>query len=307
MEYKQFKIKDNLINEKQLKELDYNNYTFIIIKDNCRICGLFSFFIHYLACISQFLNLGYIPIIDLCFPNIFNKFNSKLIKRNPWEFFFNQPYGYSLKDVKIKAKKIKYFKCKSPHTSDSFHQIYKNELLLDFYHNLAIKYFPIKNKIIKESYIVQKKLFNGSNNILGILARGTDYIYKKPRNHPVSPNIKLMFEDIKQMQEFWNYDYFFLATEDDIIRQKFINEFKGKLKILGNNINIGYNYKKKAFLYQNSKINGNIEYQKNYLINIIILSKCIDIVTARTGGAIGVFILSNGFRNSKVYYLGFYR
>ena len=39
---------------------------------------------------------------------------------------------------------------------------------------------------------------------------------------------------------------------------------------------------------------------------MIILSKCIDIISAQTSGAIGVFIFSNGFRYSKVYNLGYY-
>ena len=46
---------------------------------------------------------------------------------------------------------------------------------------------------------------------------------------------------------------------------------------------------------------------KIYLINIIILSRCIDIITARTNGSIGLFIFSNGFRNSLIYYLGQYK
>ena len=54
-------------------------------------------------------------------------------------------------------------------------------------------------------------------------------------------------------------------------------------------------------------INGNLKYMKIYLFNIIILSKCIDIISARTSGSMGIFILSNGFRNAKVYYLGTYR
>ena len=41
--------------------------------------------------------------------------------------------------------------------------------------------------------------------------------------------------------------------------------------------------------------------------NLIILSKCIDFISTRTSGAIGVFILSKGFRNYNVYNLGYYK
>ena len=42
------------------------------------------------------------------------------------------------------------------------------------------------------------------------------------------------------------------------------------------------------------------------ILNIIILSKCIDIICAQTSGSIGAFVLKNGYRFSKVYYLGYY-
>ena len=51
---------------------------------------------------------------------------------------------------------------------------------------------------------------------------------------------------------------------------------------------------------------GNLDNLKIYLINILILSKCIDIITARTNGSIGAFIFTEGFRNIIVYYLGLY-
>ena len=56
----------------------------------------------------------------------------------------------------------------------------------------------------------------------------------------------------------------------------------------------------------NSNVKG-LNYSKIYLINMIILSKCIDILSANTSGSIGVFILSEGFRYSKVYNLGKYK
>ena len=50
-----------------------------------------------------------------------------------------------------------------------------------------------------------------------------------------------------------------------------------------------------------------IGYLKNYLLNIIILSKCLDFVSSRGSGAAGAFILTNGFRNIKIYDLGVYK
>lgn len=70
---------------------------------------------------------------------------------------------------------------------------------------------------------------------------------------------------------------------------------------------INYNYKLGQNIMLNIEINGNLEYAKNYLINIIILSKCLDIIAARGSGSTGIFILTNGFRNSLIYNLGEYK
>lgn len=91
-----------------------------------------------------------------------------------------------------------------------------------------------------------------------------------------------------------------------IIRKEIINKFKEKIKYIKPKIEINYNYKNKKYLAFNKNIKGNLDNLKIYLINVLILSKYIDIITARTNGAIGVFIFTEGFRNMKVYYLGEY-
>ena len=56
------------------KQLDFGYFhKFVILQLKNPICGLFCFYINYLGCINQYINLGFIPIIDLqSFPNVFN-------------------------------------------------------------------------------------------------------------------------------------------------------------------------------------------------------------------------------------------
>lgn len=300
-------LNENNNYEKQIK-LNYSTNKFAIISVKCKACGLFAIYKHSLACLINFIFKGYIPLIDLLsLPNIFNSFNNNntKLKINPWEFYFNQPYGYKLKSVEEKAKNKKYFKCNTILNLPNYF-IYLNKGLSDFWHNIALKYIPIKVEIVNEANIIIKKLFKGSKNVLGVLARGTDYISLKPSHHPKPPKINIMIKDIKEMNLKYKYDWIFLTTEDYSIKSIFIQTFKNKLKYLKKNDNINYNYKEKKNLGYNEKIKGNLQYQKNYLINIIILSKCIDIISALTSGTIGTFILSEGFRNSKIYFSGFY-
>ena len=108
------------------------------------------------------------------------------------------------------------------------------------------------------------------------------------------------------MNEKNKYDYIFFSTEDELIKQKFIPEFGDKLKLLNPNVVVKYNYKKMKKITLNKKIYGNLDYTKNYVLNIIILSKCLDIVTSMGSGPAVIFLLTKGFRYSKVYKLGLY-
>ena len=312
-----FKLKNNnnldssfineIINNNENIHLDYDNNTFVIIKrGNCRNCGLFSDYIVFLGCINKYINQGIIPIIDLkSYKNIFNGFKVNLSSENPWEIFFYQPFGYSLNNVLMKGKKIQYYACNSM-TSPNY-SIFFNKILMDFFHNLALKYIPVKIKILLESELIRKNLFKKSKNVLGILMRGTDYISRKPRSHPIPPTTDIAIKDIREMDDKNNYDWLFISTEDDLIREIFVKQLGSKLKYYIYNKKINYNYKKKKLLAYNKNIKGNINFIKVYLLNMIILSKCIDIICAMTSGSLGVFIFTKGFRNSKVYNIGFYK
>lgn len=285
--------------------LNYENNSFAVIRRiDCPCCGLFSYFIVYLGCVNKFIRFGYIPIIDLeSFPNIYNKMNANISSLNPWENFFNQPLGYTLENVKKRAKRINYFKCSHKNYRPSY-KVFYNIILMNFWHNIAKIYIPIKSEILIEANNIKKLLFKGSKNILGILVRGTDYLALRPKGHPIPPKPTIVIKDIKEFDKNNNYDFYFISTEDDILREIFIKEFYYKIKYLVYNTKIKYN--KKQLLGYNEKILGNIKYAKIYLLNIIILSKCIDLISAKTSGTIGIFILSNGFRHKKVYELGNY-
>ena len=305
---------NNLFNEN--KNINYNldyilkyNNTFIVLRYKDKISGLFYFFLTFTQCINTYINKGYIPIIDLLsYPNIFNGFNVSSLNKNPWEFFFEQPFSFSLDEVKKNANKVIYINynkalCKEYGPIYSF----KSRANLDYLNMIVLKYIPIKKDIIIESNILIKKLFKGNNkNVLGILLRGTDYLAKKPKKHPIQPSTEIVINDVIKADKQNRYDYIFITTEDELILEKFKNRFVNKLKYYKDN-HINYNYTKKKYLAFNENVLGNITFHKIYLINIIILSKCIDIISSKAGGLWGAMILSKGFRNYKIYSLGYYK
>ena len=266
---------------------------------DCPPCGLFSYYSVHLGCILTYLSQGYIPIIEVgSYYNVFNNFTPS-DKDNPWEILFNQPFGYTLEEVKKNAKKIEQLSCSWTNMAPSEGHIYQNQMTMDFYRYMSKKYMSIKKEIMDEANIKWKQLFGDSNNILGVLGRGTDFAQLRPGGHSIPPPTEKMIQDVKNMDEKHKYNWIYLATEDDSIRNNFINNFGKKLKMI-QNTTISYSG---GYLGDNKDVHG-IEFQKMYLISMIILSKCIDIVAARCSGTMGAFIFSEGFRESIVYFLG---
>ena len=286
--------------------LDYETFDFAVIKSPCKFCGLFSAYISFLGCIRKYMIQGFIPILELeSYKNVINGFIVHPLKGNPWEYYFNQPFGYQYSNIKKKAKNIKYFECFTNIKPEE--DIFLNKEEMNFWHNFASKYIPIKNEIIKESNYIISRIFNESRNVLGVLLRGTDYVAKKPYGHPIPPKTKDVIKDARLLDNKNKYDWIFLATEDNFIREEFLRAVGNKVKCLLNKSKLYYNYSKKQYLAYNIEFKTNTEFNKIYLLNIIILSKCLDFLAARTTGTIGVFVLTKGFRNYKVYNLGHYK
>ena len=296
------KYSDLLLDEKKI--CSTNKKFAILRRTNCEPCGLFSYYIVHLGCIINYLKHGYIPILEVAsFSNIFTGNNKP--KDNPWEEFFNQPCGYTLNEV-VKMKDVKFFECECVCDMPDEKTIYSNTIMLNYHHKIQEKYMSIKNNIYKEVEKIWQNLFGNSTNVLGIFIRGTDYISIEPSGHSRQPSTKRLINDVINMNKKNKYDFIFLGTEDNKIRNLFIKIFGKKLKYLIPKDKIVYNYDTGNYLTYNKNVFGNMNFSKIYLLSVIILSKCIDIISSRTSGAAGVFIISNGFRNKLVYYLGEY-
>ena len=293
------KYSSTLFNEKKI--CSENKKFAILRRTSCEACGLFSYYIVHLGCIINYLKHGYIPILDVgSFSNILSGNNNP--EDNPWEEFFNQPCGYTLDDV-VKMKDVEIFECECVLDMPDEKTVYSKPIMLNYHHIIQEKYMSVNKNILKEAKKIWYKLFRHSKNVLGIFVRGTDYSSLQPGGHSRQPSIDIIINDTITMDKQNKYDYIFLGTEDDEIRNAFIKTFGKKLKYLVPKDKLVYN---SGYLTYSKNVFGNMDFSKTYLLSIVILSKCIDIISSRTSGAAGVFIISNGFRNKLVYYLGEY-
>ena len=298
------KIINNYGLSSEQKKIDFLTKKFAVFgRRVCPKCGLFCFFIVHLGCLNKYLSEGYIPIVDMQnFDSIYNRGNRSL--KNPWELYFYQPYNYTLEEVQKYARNITYVKCThSFHRPDELNIYYQNDSM-NFWHNIHIKYMPIRNEILKEVENKMEKFFGNSKNVLGVLIRGTDYVTKKPGGHAIPPKVERVIADVKKMDQEYNYDFIYFTSEDEEIRNKFIPEFKDKIRYL--NPKMPLNYIENNITDINEQMKEFNDFVRIYVINIVIISKCLDVVISRCYGAASVFILTEGFRHSKVYNLGTY-
>ena len=75
--------------------------TFYVIRrmDSYIGCGLFSHVITTVGRIKYALDHNMIPVVDMMnYPNLYIS-KKELHKINPWEYYFEQPEGYTMEDV----------------------------------------------------------------------------------------------------------------------------------------------------------------------------------------------------------------
>lgn len=165
----------------------------------------------------------------------------------------------------------------------------------------------------KTEEYVQSEINNciGSQSVLGVLVRGTDYTGTKPKGHPIQPDIEDVIREVRKEFGNGNYDAIYLATEEEQIYHKFNTEFPG---MIITNRRVYYD----SIYYANGlkligKVHFNREYDDyykgiEYLSSIWILSKCKSLIAGHCGGSRAAVFLNNGlYEYLHIFDLGLYK
>ena len=165
-----------------------------------------------------------------------------------------------------------------------------------------LKVKPVR---MEEIATVRQKLFAPNDRVLGVLLRGTDYVAKRPKGHPIPPPIELAASVVVAKLAEWNCDKFFLATEDKDI----VNVFKtifGDLCLTLDREYVDYIPGKLISNCHINRENDNFLQGKDYLTQIMILTTCNSLVAVRTNGATCAVMMENNFEHTHLFYLGHY-
>lgn len=278
--------------------------TIYVIRRPAKSVGLLSYVITTLGHIQIAIEKNYKIVVDM--KNYENMY-SKNKNENAWEYFFEQPSGISLKEAYRSQHVIL--------SSDVIPKVRPSDSI-DFFYNFSTRnywkklckdYIRVNEEIMKCVETLNKEFFpNKEEKVLGVLCRGTDYTSLKPKNHPIQPSAKQMIEKIIELKESHCVHRIFLVTEDEKVLDEFRAVFSSdELKFLDTK---RFNMVENEYLVEEMN-RQNIDTRKqgvDYLIQIILLSKCNYFIAGRTSGSVGVALFTEGFEYEYYWDLGRY-
>ena len=276
----------------------------LVIRRDGDVSGLFCHFTYNLGWMRWAEENGYKCYVDMRTPdNIFTR--TQAIPFNPWDLFFKQTCDAT--DI-IGARKVltttfRYFPPKFPGV---FLDLYdQDNPEFQSWRKFTHKHIALSDDMAKTVDEQQKRIFAHEDRILGCLVRGTDYTAMKPARHPVQPDPRRVIEDARRICSERNLKKVFLATEDARVRDLFTRAFGPDL--LMNQTDLP-NYQG-SYLAKSGALGDLAQVLRistQYLVSVILLSRCPCLLAGCTSGSMGAALFSNGFELMKVYNLGTY-
>lgn len=288
--------------------------TFYITGGVAKTTGFGAMVLRELYHIVYAVKCGYIPIVDLKHHNNQYFKDNREYKDNVWEYYFKQPFNFGLGDIKDEDEVIISSELIFCPLADRFEEAplsFPKYIMEDF------KTKKIKNELSEflifndetKLYLEKKanETFNGANDVLGVLLRGTDYTKRQTYEEFIQPETKKVIKDIKKLLAEGKFKKVYLATEDKFIYEEFKKEF-GELLIENRQYMYSTNYDSEKYLSEIKvdRKNHNYNLALEYLASLYILSKCKGFLGGMAGGTRIAYLLSENWQYLKIYDLGQY-
>jgi len=266
--------------------------------------GLFWIYFVGLAHSMYAKDKGYIPLIDLKHKNNQYFKDGRIYKDNVWEYFFKQPGGIGIYDIKEEDDVLF---SEEPDTTPFGEAIMKrvwNDL--EDKNKASCEIFDIVQLNDEMTEYLEtgcREIIGDETEILGILCRGTDYTKLRPKDHQIQPRVDDVIKKAKKLYKKFHYKKIWLATEDMKIYQRFKDEF-GEILIENNQYKFDDTGKHLLRSIDAKRENHRYNLAKEYMLSMYILSRCKYLIGGIAGGTIGIWWFSRGFKNQK--YLSFF-
>ncbi len=301
--YYLFKRRDVLQKKKSYGEKNIDK-TFYVIKPDYQDCveGLLSLILKQVLYIDYSKRNNYIPIVD------WKNFKTQYYdgNNNSWEYFFKQPSSIKLEEVySSKNVYLSGWTFKNINSSGLFEKdIFTNNILAEKSFKLLKQNLCFTDEVLQMVDKEAKKI--DIEKCIGVYIRGTDYVKLKPSGEYIQPDVYMVEKQISIFLTKYNAPIF-LVTEDGEIYDELFNKYKDKIRIVSFDSFVR-NYDGKDVLSKSNVLN--IDRKKrgqNYLVKMILLSKCKYLISSITQGSKFSYSLNGGIYEDKfVFDLGLY-
>ncbi len=268
--------------------------TYYIIRRSAPNAGLFSFFNTNLGHMYYALQKGYIPVVDMM--NYKNPYleDDKVGKENAWEYYFEQPCQASLEEA-YGAKRVILSQGDpiEPRPDDDMGFFTDRDGRMSKWREFTHKYIHLKKNIYNDIEEEWNGLVKEGDKVLGVMVRGTDYVAEKPYGHPVQPDVLDVIQKAGEIMQDYRCNKIFVGTEDRAIAEAFQAEF-GDSYITNRRSYIEYSGDKRTPECRIDRENDYFLQGKEYLTQMVMLSKADCFIGGRTSGTVGLMLMSGG-------------
>lgn len=298
------KHKDRLLRKVSYGELNPDTSILVIrpISED-GVQGLMSLLVQALRWMEYAEKKNYIPYVD--FKNYTTQYSNN--QDNVWEYFFKQPCSltenevYNSKNVVISGVSLK------EHVDMNLFrgEVFSDRVLLEKCFRIIQNNIAYSEETL--ALVEQESERLNIESCIGLYLRGTDYVRLKPSGEYVQPNIDDVLKKVDEFCERYAESNVFLVTEDYDYYQKLLGRYGNKIVIVSFDSFV-QNYTGKDFLSKSNVLDTNKKKRgMDYLVKIILLTRCRYLISSITMGSIAAYCINGGnYEDEYIFDLGLY-
>ncbi len=214
----------NIVKFCSLGTLNSDKIIYIVrIDAKSGLCALLKNMLELIRFADQY---GFVPVVEFSKNIIYTEEDGFMGTSNPFEYYFEQPMSVSLKEAHA-SRNVVFSNIRHINSfASSLGYEISNEQIFEL-GRIYKKYIRLTKDLDNEFKLNTFNMFD-HNRILGVHFRGTDFAANY-KNHPVFITAREYLSKVEQLMGKGQYDYVFLATDDQGCLDLFHDALKEKL------------------------------------------------------------------------------
>ncbi|MBQ7349168.1 MAG: hypothetical protein IJW47_04150 [Clostridia bacterium] len=214
--------------------MENKDKTFYVARRFSQVEGHCSLLMTMLGHCNRAIEMGMIPVIDM--QNYYSELwqdETRKGKDNAWEYFYEQPGGYTLPDIS-RSKNILLSDGVHARKAPSYRTTFDSETKISFWHEIYKKHIHFNIETKKCVSEIKKKFLFSQGKILAVsVRRGIEWGHKINdegfKCHLKVPDFETIITDAKKLKKEWGCDKIFLVIDDEEGLERFKFEFPNEV------------------------------------------------------------------------------